>query len=42
MDETRKGYFILFSDSKFPPRQGMKVTKLYTVFQLNQSHWMTK
>ena len=37
-DETKKGYFIRFSDSKFSPRQGMEVTKLYTVSQLTQSH----
>ena len=42
MDETKKVYFIRFSDSKFSPRQGMEVTKLYTVFQLDQSHWITK
>ena len=42
MDETKKGCFICFSVSKFSPRQGMEVTKLYTVFQLDQSHWITK
>ena len=39
---NQKGYFLLFSGSKFLPRHGMKVKKLYTVFQLNQSHWITK
>ena len=29
---NKKGYFLRFSDSKFSPRHGMKVTKLYTVF----------
>ena len=42
MDETKKGYFIRFSDSNFSPRQGVEFTKLYTVFQLDQSHWITK
>ena len=42
MAETKKGYFIRFSDSNFSPRAGMEVTKLYTVFQLDQSHWITK
>ena len=42
MDETNKWYFIRFSDSKFSPRQGVEVTKLYIVFQLDQSHWITK
>ena len=42
MDETKKGYFVSFKDSKVSPRQGMKDTKLYTVSQLNQSHWLTK
>ena len=40
--KQKKGYFIRFSDSKFSPRQGMEVTKSYTVFQLKQSHWITK
>ena len=39
MDETKKkGYFLRFIDSKNSPRQGMEVTKLYTVSQLTQSH----
>ena len=42
MDQTQKRFFLLFSDSKFSPRRGMKVTKLYTVFQLNQAPWITK
>ena len=42
MDETKKGYFIRFSDSKFLLRQVMEVTKLYTVFQLDQSQWKAK
>ena len=42
MDQTKKRFFLLFSESKFSPRQGMEVTKLYTVFQLHQSHWITK
>ena len=42
MDETKKGYFIRFKDSKVSPRHGMKVTNLYTFSQLNQSHWITK
>ena len=42
MVETKKGYFIRFSDSKVSPGEGLKVTKLYTVSQLNQSQWITK
>ena len=42
MDQTQKRFFLLFSDSEFSPTRGMKVTKMYTVFQLNQSHWITK
>ena len=41
MMKQKKGYFICFSDSKFSPRQGMEVRKLCTVFQLDQSHWIT-
>ena len=32
----QKKYFLIFRDSKFLPRHGMKVTKLYTVFQLHR------
>ena len=42
MDETKKGYFFRFKDSNVSPRQGVEVTKLYIVSQLNQSHWITK
>ena len=40
--KQKKGYFLRFIDSKFSPRQGVEVTKLYTVFQLDQSLWITK
>ena len=37
MVETKKGYFIRFKDSKVSPRQGLNVTKLYTVSQINKT-----
>ena len=40
--KQKKGYFLRFLDSKNSPRHRMKVTKVYTVFQLNQCHWITK
>ena len=38
----KKKYLLLFSNWKFPPRRGMEVTKFCFVFQLNESHWITK
>ena len=34
MDETKKGYFLRFIDSKKSPRHRLKVTKVYTVFSI--------
>ena len=33
--DQQKNYFLLFSSSKTLPRHAVKVTKLYTVSQLN-------
>ena len=38
---STKKYFLLFKDSKFSPRHGMKVKNLFTVLQLNQSQCIT-
>ena len=40
--KQKKGISYVSVIHKFLPRRGMKVTKLYTVFQLSQSPWITK